>query len=77
MPSSISTLGWPTRETGEDARAIEAYEKAIELDPQYAAAYMNLALRYRKRHEMLKAGQNDRKGCQLSEELCRKYASRF
>jgi arylsulfatase A-like enzyme/Tfp pilus assembly protein PilF len=64
-------------EAGDDAQAIEAYEKAIELDPQYAAAYINLALQYRKRHEMLKAHQNYRKGCQFSEELCRKYSSQF
>ena len=70
-------LGIAYGETNDEAGAIEAYEKAVELDPQYAAAYMNLALQYRKRHEMSKARQNYQKGCHLSAELCRAYASQF
>ena len=63
--------------TGDARQSTKAYEKAIELDPKYAAAYMNLALQYRKGHEKSKALENYRNGCRLSVDLCREYAPRF
>ena len=64
-------------ETGDGEQAVRAYEKAVQLDPHYAAAYLNLAFQYRKRGELIKARQYYRKTCDLSGELCRKYSSQF
>jgi tetratricopeptide (TPR) repeat protein len=70
-------LGIAYSETGDEARAIEAYEKAVELDPHYGAAYLNLAFQYRKRHEISKARQYYREACRWSPELCHEYSSEF
>jgi choline-sulfatase len=64
-------------ETGDGARAVKAYEKAVQLDPRYASAYLNLALQYQKRGDLAKARQYYQKTCSLSVELCRKYSSQF
>lgn len=70
-------LGIAYAQTGDGGQAIEAYEKAVQLDPHYAAAYLNLALQYHKNGELAKARQYYEKSCQLSAEICRKYASQF
>jgi tetratricopeptide (TPR) repeat protein len=69
--------GMAYAETGDGEQAVKAYEKAVQLDPHYATAYLNLALQYRKRGELAKARQYYRKSCGLSAELCRKYSSQF
>ncbi len=70
-------LGIAYAHLGEPGRAIEAYRQAIALDPRYAAAYLNLALEYRKQGQLAKAQNYFRKTCQLSEALCRQYAPQF
>ena len=69
--------GMAYEETGDAERAVKAYEKAVQLDPHFAAAYLNLALQYRKRGELAKARHYYRKTCDLNVELCRKYSSEF
>ena len=70
-------LGFSYAETGDATRAIEAYQKAVEVDPNYAAAYVRLALQYRQRGDLAKARRYYQKTCKLSEELCREYAPQF
>jgi Tfp pilus assembly protein PilF len=70
-------LGLSYSETGDARLAIEAYQEAVEVDPNYAAAYLRLALQYRKSGELSKARQYYRKACKLSEELCRESSAQF
>jgi arylsulfatase A-like enzyme/Tfp pilus assembly protein PilF len=70
-------LGLSYSEIGDAALAIEAYQKAVETDPNYAAAYVRLALQYRQRGELSKARQYYQKICKLSAELCRAYSAQF
>jgi choline-sulfatase len=70
-------LGISYSETSDATHAIEAYQKAIEKDPNYAVAYVRLALQYRQRGDLSKAHQCYQKTCNLSKELCREYASQF
>ena len=64
-------------ETGDGEQAVKAYEKAVQLDPHDAVAYLNLALQYRKRGELAKAREYYKKTCDRSVELCRQYSSQF
>ena len=64
-------LGLSYSEVGDATLAIEAYQKAVEADPNNAAACLRLALQYRKRGELSKARQYYQKACKLSEDLCR------
>ena len=70
-------LGLSYSEVGDAALAIEAYQKAVEVDPNYAVAYLRLALQYRERGELSRARQYYEKICKLSEELCREYSVQF
>lgn len=62
---------------GDHAQAMRAYEQALDRDPRYAAASLNLALEFRRQGQPEKAQSYYRKTCELSEELCRKYAGQF
>ena len=64
-------LGLSYSEVGDATLAIETYQKAVEADPNNAAACLRLALQYRKRGELSKARQYYQKACKLSEDLCR------
>jgi choline-sulfatase len=70
-------LGVCHSETGDTTRAIEAYQQAITKDPNYAVAYIRLALQYRKSGELSKARQYYMKACKLSEQLCHEFSDRF
>jgi arylsulfatase A-like enzyme/tetratricopeptide (TPR) repeat protein len=70
-------FGVSLAETGDVRGAIRAYEKAVTLDPRYAAAYLNLALVFRRQGEVARAQTFYRKACDLSDTLCREYASQF
>ncbi len=70
-------LGLSYSEIGDATLAVEAYQRAVEVDPSYAVAYVHLALQYRKRGELSKARQYYQKTCKLSEELCREYSEQF
>jgi len=58
-------------------QAIRAYEQAVKRNPRYAAAYLNLALQYRRQGAMSKAQDYYHKTCALNSALCREYASQF
>jgi arylsulfatase A-like enzyme/Flp pilus assembly protein TadD len=64
-------------ETGHLPEAMRAYEKAIEIDPHYAAAALNLALQYRNQGNPAKARAAFQKVCRLSDELCKQFAGQF
>lgn len=70
-------LGVSQAELGHRAEAMRAYEKAVELDPHYSAAYLNLALQYRNQGRLDKALAYYETVCKLSGELCKQYASQF
>lgn len=70
-------LGIAYANTGDPARAIQAYETAIKFNPEYAAAYLNMAIQYARQHQQAKAQLSYRKVCKLSSPLCKQYASFF
>jgi arylsulfatase A-like enzyme/Tfp pilus assembly protein PilF len=70
-------LGVCQAELGHPWEAIRSYEKAVELDPRYSAAYLNLALQYRNHGDRAKAIAYYETVCKLSEALCKQYASQF
>lgn len=70
-------LGLSYAEIGDATLAIEAYQKAVTVDPNCAPAYAGLALQYRERGELSKARQCYQKACKLSEEICRELPGQF
>ena len=70
-------LGITYAELGEREKAMQSYEQAVAMNPRYAAAYLNLALQYRKQNQPEKARQYYQKACKFSQELCRQYAGQF
>lgn len=72
----ILVIHWYS-ETGDAMDAINAYRKAVETDPDYAIAYMRLALQYRRRRELSAAPEYYRNTCRLSEGLCREFGTQF
>jgi tetratricopeptide (TPR) repeat protein len=74
---SYNYLGVCLAETGNIPEAMHAYEKAVEIDPHYATAYLNLALQYRNQGLPGKAKSCFQKVCQISDDLCKQYASQF
>lgn len=75
--TAYNYLGITFSQLGDPAKAIAAYERAVALNPRYAAAYINLALQYRRQGQGEKALSYYRRACDLSDELCRQYASQF
>jgi tetratricopeptide (TPR) repeat protein len=69
--------GFSYSETGDTRNAIIAYQEAVEMDPNYAAAYARLALLYRQQGELSKAKEYYGKTCRLSEELCQEFRAQF
>ena len=70
-------MGIAHAELGDAAQAMRDYQQAVALNPRYAAAYLNLALQYRKQGQPTKAQSCYKKVCELSDALCRQYASQF
>lgn len=70
-------LGIALANTGEPTEAVQAYEAAVKINPEYAAAYLNLAFQHLKQGQAQKAHDDYRKVCTLSDKLCRQYASAF
>ncbi|PYV00955.1 MAG: hypothetical protein DMG26_14520 [Acidobacteria bacterium] len=74
---ALNYLGVAHAELGDPAQAVRDYEQALALSPRYAAACLNLALQYRKQGDAARAREYYLKVCELSDDLCRQYASRF
>ena len=74
---SLNYLGISRGELGQHQAAVEAYKEAIQLDPRLAAAYLNMAIEYRRVGEVTEAKRYYKEACALSDELCRRYASQF
>lgn len=51
-------LGRAYQKNGEPDKALESYQQAITLDPQYAAAYLRSGILYGRRQELQKAGES-------------------
>ena len=75
--TAYNYLGIAHAELGDAAQAMRDYQQAVALNPRYAAAYLNLALQYRKQGQPTKAQSCYKKVCELSDALCRQYASQF
>ena len=76
-PVFYNYLGITYAQLGQPENALQAYEKAVSLNPGYAVAYLNLALQYRQANEPDKARRYYQRTCELSEELCQKFAAQF
>ena len=70
-------LGVSEAEAGHFPQALAAFEKALEVDPRYATAALNLALQYRSQGDPAQARVYFQKVCKHSEELCKQLASHF
>jgi arylsulfatase A-like enzyme/Tfp pilus assembly protein PilF len=65
--TAYNYLGVCQAELGHPWEAIRSYAKAVELDPRYSAAYLNLALQYRNHGYRAKALGYYKTVCKLSE----------
>lgn len=74
---SLNSLGISRAQLGQHEAALEAYREALQLDPRSAAACLNLAIEHRRAGEAAEAQRYYRKTCELSDQLCREYASQF
>jgi choline-sulfatase len=74
---SLNSLGISRAQLGQHEAALEAYQQALQLDPRSAAACLNLAIEHRRAGEAAEAQRYYRKTCELSDQLCRQYASQF
>jgi tetratricopeptide (TPR) repeat protein len=59
------SMGWKTRMTKGSRAAIPFYQRAVEIDPNFAIAYNALAGAYRNVNDFRGDGQNTRKAYQL------------
>ena len=75
--AGLNSLGIARAELGRPTEAIEAYEQALDLDPHFAAADLNLALVYLRLGDVSEASRYYRKLCESNDRLCRQYASQF
>ena len=62
-------LGYSYAENGLYDDAIEAYTKAIALDPNYAIAYYNRGITYYKKGNMGRAISDFQKACDMGNEM--------
>jgi len=76
-PVFYDYLGITYAQLGEPEKALHAYEQALAMDPRYVAAYLNIALQYLKLNQPEKAHLYYQRTCEISQELCRKYAAQF
>jgi arylsulfatase A-like enzyme/Flp pilus assembly protein TadD len=76
-PVFFDYLGITYEQLGEPEKAVQAYEQAVAMNPHFAAAYLNLALQYLKQNQPDKARTDYQKTCELSQELCQRYAAQF
>ena len=70
-------MPWPTvgrgvayDELGQYLRAIEDYDKAIKLDPDFGVAYKSRGLAYRKLGQDAKADADKAKACSSDSQWC-------
>ena len=62
--------GFTYLELGESRKAIQEYDKAIQLDPNYAYAYNNRGFAYDELGEHQRAIQDHDKACSLDKQFC-------
>ena len=48
-------MGWPYLYMGDHERAIEQYERALEMDPEFALAYYDLGTSYQRQGKLQEA----------------------
>jgi arylsulfatase A-like enzyme/Tfp pilus assembly protein PilF len=64
-------LGIAYSHTARQQQAIQAYQKALQIDPQLAEAHLNLAYAYEQMHKPLPARQEYQEACRLRTDFCR------
>ena len=62
-------LGIAYSRTARQQRAIDAYRKSLQLDPQLAEAHLNLAYAYEQTHKPQPARQEYQEACRLKNGL--------
>ena len=75
--ATLNFLGIARAQLGKPKAALDAYQEAIQIDPRYAPAYLNLALEYRRLGQPTEALRCYRKVCELSDQFCRQYQAQF
>lgn len=75
--NTLNSLGMARAELGQPQQAIEAYRQALEINPRFPAALLNLALLYRRLGRTSEAHRTYLALCASSDQLCRQYASEF
>jgi tetratricopeptide (TPR) repeat protein/class 3 adenylate cyclase len=63
------SLGYKATSAKGDTAALPFYRRAIELDPNFAAAYANLSVAYSNLNEVGRAAENARKAYELREKV--------
>ena len=64
-------LGIAYSRTNRQQQGIEAYRKALQIDPQLAEAHLNLAYAYEQTHKPQPARQEYQEACRLQKDFCR------
>ena len=70
-PRLFNFLGIAYSRTARQQQAIDAYRKALQIDPQLAEAHLNLAYAYEQTHKPQPARQEYQEACRLHTDFCR------
>jgi choline-sulfatase len=66
----LNTAGIAASQLGRQTRAIELYKQALQLDPNYAEAHLNLALAYQQTGRAQLAMREYQTACRLNAAFC-------
>jgi choline-sulfatase len=76
-PVLLNFLGTCYSNTNQLPLAVQSYQSALSIKPDYAAARLNLAFAYKKGGDQVKARQEFKTLCGQDASLCRQYQSLF
>jgi len=63
-------LGIAYSRTNRQRKAVETYQRALQIDPQMAEAHLNLAYAYEQLHKSTQAGVQYQEACRLHATFC-------
>jgi len=66
----LNFLGISYGQTGKLMKSVESYKKALQIDPDYAEAHLNLALAYRRLGQLAASGSEYETACRLESRFC-------
>ncbi len=76
-PVVLNFLGTGYSNTNQLPQAVQSYQSALKIKPDYTAARLNLAFTYKKSGDSAKARQEFKTVCAQDASLCRQYQSFF